>query len=60
MYVRLKIFEKKLKGEYQPPIFSYEITGNTAIKILIISLVSDFYSKKTLIKIKEILDTEDN
>lgn len=46
MYIRLKIFEKKVVGDSNKPIFRYEVNGTHAIKIMVITLIKQFSGEK--------------
>jgi hypothetical protein len=60
MYVRIKIFEKKLKDIHNTPIFFYEGLGNNAIRLSITAIIERYYGYKIAEQIKEILTNEDN
>jgi len=60
MYVRIKIFEKKLKDIHNIPIFFYEGVGNNVIRLSITTVIERYYGYKIAEQIKEILTNEDN
>lgn len=55
MYIRLKIFDKKSIGTSQKPLFFYEINGNSAIELMIISVTKEFFGEQKGEKIRDIL-----
>ena len=59
MYIRLKIYEKRENYKFNNPLFSYEINGTHAVKLMILYLVETFYSKQLRDKIKDIIETSE-
>jgi hypothetical protein len=59
MYVRLKIFEKKLNKVYNKPIFFYESNGTNAVRLAIISVINRYYGDRISEQVKQILISED-
>jgi len=59
MYVRLKIFEKKLNDAHNKPIFFYESNGTHAIRLAIISVINRYYGERIAEQIKQILVLSD-
>jgi hypothetical protein len=59
MYVRLKVFDKKINDSHNKPIFFYESDGTHAIKLSIIAVIKRYYGEQIGEKIREILTMEE-
>jgi hypothetical protein len=57
MYIRLKIFDRKAKGDkIEKPFFFYEGIGNNAIQLMVIEVIHHFFGQSKSDKIQKKID----